>query len=620
MGADSEATVTRLLTLLNVSATRSKRKIPSTPVVEPVKLNKRSAAELATTDVVEAEQQGESNDVNMDDIEDDADEAKANDPYSLHFSADSIYLTAPAREAVVAGRWKTKRRKIDHVGRVVEVQPENGVDVQDIAYRDAVLPKLRETFDSKESSSSNFAHHLLSTASTYQDLYLARTTLETDASSRGALALHALNHVSKIRRKVLKTNERIAHAAKTPTAEQPSATEIQDQGFTRPSVLILLPFRNSALKWVKSFLAHVPTHKVENLSRFEAEFGLPAGTTDKLSSAPAGTYPRDHVETFKGNVDDNFRVGVKLTRKSVKLFADFYSSDIVIASPLGLRLSIGKEKGADFLSSIEVMVVDQADAMTMQNWDHVQFVMSQMNSLPKEAHDTDFSRVKPWFLDGHAKYLRQTILMTAYETPETRALFNHELRNVAGKIRTEHAWQPVSVPEGISQNFVKFDCSSVQSEPDKRFEYFTKQMLPTILKSAVQSVKTMIFVPSYFDFVRLKNYMKALEMSFTVLSEYSTNQDISRARQAFFAGDKAFLLMTERFYFFRRYKIRGIRNLVFYQAPEHAQFYGELLTFPFLDDGVDASDVTARVLYSKYDCMRLERIAGTAGLPALLDS
>lgn len=167
-----------------------------------------------------------------------------------------------------------------------------------------------------------------------------------------------------------------------------------------------------------------------------------------------------------------------------------------------------------------------------------------------------------------------------------------------------------------------------------------------MLKSAVQSANTVIFIPSSFDFIRVQNYFrKHAGVTFTVLSEYVlylfpplpsnlshrylSNQDISRARQAFFHGKKSFMLISERFHFYRRsvclsllilillvtrlfrYKIRGIRNIIFYGPPDHPQFFTELLSYPFLDEGVDASDVTCRVLYSKYDWFRLERIAGT---------
>jgi hypothetical protein len=51
--------------------------------------------------------------------------------------------------------------------------------------------------------------------------------------------------------------------------------------------------------------------------------------------------------------------------------------------------------------------------------------------------------------DSSGAFLRQTVLFTAYETPETRALFNKSLKNVAGKIRSEHFWPPLQVPEGV---------------------------------------------------------------------------------------------------------------------------------------------------------------------------
>jgi U3 small nucleolar RNA-associated protein 25 len=69
---------------------------------------------------------------------------------------------------------------------------------------------------------------------------------------------------------------------------------------------------------------------------------------------------------------------------------------------------------------------------------------------------------------------------------------------------------------------------------------------------------------------------------------------------------------------FCRYKIRGIRNVLFYSPPDHAAFYAEYVGFPFLDEGVEPADVHVSVLYSKCDWFRLERIAGSAGAGELV--
>lgn len=86
------------------------------------------------------------------------------------------------------------------------------------------------------------------------------------------------------------------------------------------------------------------------------------------------------------------------------------------------------------------------------------------------------------------------------------------------------------------------------SSPD-RFQFFIEKVLPQY-KDSVMS-HTMIYVPSYFDYVRLRNHMKKADMSFTSTCEYSSKSEVSRARHQF-QRDKQFLLFTERFHFYKR--------------------------------------------------------------------
>lgn len=115
--------------------------------------------------------------------------------------------------------------------------------------------------------------------------------------------------------------------------------EERDQGFTRPKVLFLVPFRDSAFKVINTILelcSSTQKATVENKKRFKDEFSEEDDEANPLK-------PGDWNETFQGNIDDCFRIGMKFTRKSVKLFADFLSADILVASPLGLRIIIGAE-------------------------------------------------------------------------------------------------------------------------------------------------------------------------------------------------------------------------------------------------------------------------------------
>tara|TARA_B100000513_G_scaffold187196_1_gene109491 strand:+ start:566 stop:871 length:306 start_codon:yes stop_codon:yes gene_type:complete len=94
------------------------------------------------------------------------------------------------------------------------------------------------------------------------------------------------------------------------------------------------------------------------------------------------------------------------------MYASFYNADIVIGSPIGLRLNTGAERDqqrdTDWLSSIEVVLAPYADVFLMQNWEHVHEIFTLINRQPTQQRETDFTRVRSYHLDGTAARVRQT--------------------------------------------------------------------------------------------------------------------------------------------------------------------------------------------------------------------
>ncbi|XP_055322541.1 U3 small nucleolar RNA-associated protein 25 homolog [Sitodiplosis mosellana] len=516
-------------------------------------------------------------------------------------------------------------------GTVPKLIESKNVDLEEIGVKVQLRPHVvaanKCNVKDSDKQFTDLQCELFSIMNNYQDLFYPQRSHANGEEIRFMYTLHALNHIMKTRTKVLNHNLKL----KTMSAADSKAATIipdkyRDQGLFRTKVLIVVPFREAALRIVNILISILfpggdkenagSKSQVMHYKRFVSEYG---GET--LHFPKKNPKPEDYELTFAGNSDDTFRLGVTFTRKSIKLYSDFYSSDIIIVSPLGLRMIVGapgdKERDYDFLASIEMLILDQADIFLAQNWDHLLHVLDHLHLQPQSARNTDFSRVRPWCLNGWSRFYRQTLLFASHELAEFRSLFNTRCSNYRGKVRLINpiengSIKHVAVP--IPQMFHRIDVSSIQSSFDQRFEYFINNILPQF--KAASKAHCLIFIPSYFDFVRIRNYFKKETMNFTQICEYTKDGKIDRARSMFFHSGAHFMLYSERAHFFRRTRIKGIRHLIMYQPPTWPHFYSEMINLmqeanQNARDGIENS-MSVTVLYTKYDMLQIASIVGSA--------
>ncbi len=573
----------------------------------------------AHKDDVEEEEEGPETDVEVEDSDEENEDPT--DPFESHFANPDSQIVDRRLKNIKTHTWATKKSTL-RMGKAVLSVPDED--------REATMPapisgpahlklkqklqgpigKIREKFDPMEAQVAGAIFG-------YKDLLFCERTHENGEKFRRLACLHAVNHVFKTRDRVIKNNAKLAKEEANGTGGG-EELDLRDQGFTRPKILMLLPTRESAVRAVNMIKKLTEPEQEENRKRFDE------GYVEKDDRFSLDKVP-DFVELFSGNDDDMFRLGVKFTRKTIKYFSQFYNSDIIMASPLGLRMAIGTDESkkidADFLSSIEMVIVDQADALLMQNWEHVEYIFEHLNLQPKEAHGCDFSRVRNFYLDNQGSYYRQTIALSAFNTPELNTLFFNHSQNWAGKLKIskQHEGAIQQLGMKVKQTFSRIDSRSLVEDPEKRFEYFTSAIVPQLVRHSKGNEGTLIFVPSYLDFVRVRNYFATspvtARLSFGAISEYTSVRDVARARSHFLSGRHTVLLYTERAHHFRRYQIKGVRKVVTYSLPDNPIFYKEIVA-GYLGTTIQAgrmegTEPSARVLFSKWDVMKLERVAGT---------
>lgn len=556
------------------------------------------------------------------------DEDDAFDQFEAHFANPDDNELATRLRDVQNGEWRSEKQKSYQKGSLTVVTPKSVPESAsrkpriNTAHEVTLKQKLVETANKQIGKFDDVQRTIAPYMMSYSDLLVANRTPSNASSLRNLSCMHALNHVLKGRDKILKNQARITQT------EGGDALELRDQGFTRPKVLILLETREMCARYADCIVDLFAPEQQENKQRFKDSFTEPIDDRD--------TMPEDYRELFAGNNDNNFLTALKFTRKTLKFFSAFYSSDIIIASPLGLRRIIEHEdrrkRDHDFLSSIEMVIVDQADAMQMQNWENVELVFKHLNLQPKDLHGCDVNRVRNWYLDGNARYFRQTLLFSNYVTPEMNRMFNGDLVNIAGKAKLtpHHEGAITSVTGlGIKQTFSRFNSLDPAADPDARFKYFTTAVLPALMrlpKPADGAQGILIFIPSYFDFLRVRNFFATSDLtaniSFGAIHDYTEVAEQRRARSHFMSGRHSFLLYTQRAHHFFRLKIRGVKRVVLYGLPDNEIFYREIvggyLGTAISEGKAVPEEASARALFSRWDGMRAERVVGTDRVMGML--
>lgn len=523
----------------------------------------------------------------------------------------------------------------------------------------AAFEKLQQQQEQEEEDLNSLQKLILDPVFNYKDLVLPYQSYSNESSLRDIYCLHAVNHILKTRDRILKNNLKLSsfkEQLEQGQAQLSDEPELRDQSFNRPKVLVLLPTRKACYEVVSKIIKISDLLTVENKKKFMTQY---------YSEDTVPEYkPDDFKYLFNGNSNDFFCMGVKFTRKTLKLYSAFGQSDIILASPLGLKTILEKKdarsinakknnsndsKSKEFLSSIEVLIVDQANSLQWQNWANVSYVLRHVNKIPQHySDDLDFSRIKMWAINNRFKYIRQNLVFAKFLTPEINNLINanHSL-NMSGKVKFKKDFlstdgkkygestgssQTSAAPAisqivfKVKQTFSRFDSEVPSSDPDTRFNFFKTLIVPLLMEQTEEHGEpggTLVYVPDYSDYLRLKQYLRfETSVNFCAIDEYASQSKLTRYRDGFKNGKYKVMLYTERLHHYNRFEIQGVKNVVFYKVPSEEKYYTEVV-LRFLGHSMmkevikDIGLSYVRVLYSKWDALMLEKIVGTEKAPVL---
>ena len=504
---------------------------------------------------------------------------------------------------------------------------------------------------------SELSQDLLSKAMTGSDIVFASEQFhekEVARSSYMMLAAHTLSHMLHKSARVERNNKKLK---KRPDLE------LRDQGPNRARLLWLAPFRANAYELIRNWISLLniddSSESSANLKSFLEEY---EGQDERNEHSK--NWEDWRRELFKGHYDDanydDFVIGISFNHGKMRIQFPKSSQalclvDVIIASPLSLsRIAAAdrktirvREKFApkqedseepsitptedeptdlppvmDFLSAIEILVVDRIDALAMQNWENCNDVVSAVNAKAVATITADINRIEEKFLSpDSAKLARQTILvagstlMDCYNSllprPD-RTVYVGQSGGLSGLYLNRALKQKIK-----QQFFIRVPITDVEQRQEALLDHFKTHFWKDVGNEVRQLV---IVVAHTSDLAPLMEFLDDEGIVDCCLAE-TTLSDIGGKRRkqikstlkAFREGNIRLIVVTERLLWYQRIRITGGRHVFYFGCPRTSSVYTDVLA-----DVVDPLRCTSTCIYTANERTELERIVGSRNIEKLV--
>ena len=461
-----------------------------------------------------------------------------------------------------------------------------------------------------------------------------------------ALTAQLVSHVLTKVHRVEKNNQKIKKSNQLESSDLGTESPFRDQGPNRARVCVLAPFRSNCYEIVRNVLTllELTPEEVANGENFFQEYE--AQDTRNMHAKNWEDWRR---ELFKGHYDDNnyddFIVGLTFGFGKVKIFfpktADkLLHMDMIIASPLALsrvaaedhktvkkhekqkkeRLDVEEDDETplddwaeepeeivvpmDFLSGLEILVVDRIDALSMQNWTNLVDVVSAANRKPVATISADIDRIEEKFLEDSSANHRQTVLIcgSTYSSNFAQLMTGDGESEFVGTGETNWSGRSLSraLKHGIKQQFF-INVTDLM-------EYFRSKYWKDVGGDEIRGLIIVVSHDKNYDELRdfLENNEGITDCYLHETEVASHRRKLKEILKNFKTGVSRIIVVSERLLWYQRIRILTGAHVLFFGVPVNDSVYADVLS-----DIEDPGRCTSVCLHGPEEVEARRRIVGS---------